>query len=1051
MPGLQSGAAFVRHDWLACHLLIKRLHLVWQRPLSTQYHHQRVVHNLLQNKAITKPFPTHTSWGFLSCLRVNTCRTVRILSNYQLSSNHSTLFTRHLHTSASDMADNKYAIDYAKLGTSKCKKCKQPIAKKDPRIAKLVSNPFSDDGSLMKQYHHITCMFETFARARATTKKIEDPSDLEGFENMEEPEKKLLRKLMDDVAAKAATKSPGKSPARKKPTTQGKLNTSGPVVSPAKHASPAKASQGAGPSSHTGPSKAPYKTTTDPKHADNSFRAFRKLCASITDEASYLAKTREVSNVLKKGSTGSFQGDTYLLLKLLLPGVVKRVYNINSKQLVKLFSQIFGTDLDAMVTDLEQGDVSETVRKFYEQSQACPPIKKSSLNIIEVDAFLAEMAQHTKELDQQRALAKITARCTANDLKMVVRLIKHDLRINAGAKHILEALDPNAYEAFQASRDLLDVVQRVLENRKASNGQPGMTKKLSVRANLMTPVLPMLAEACKSVGYAMKKCPNGMYAEIKYDGERVQIHKSGDNFQYFSRSLKPVLPHKVAHIKDFIPKACPHGNSLILDSEILMVDKNGKILPFGTLGIHKKSAFQDATVCLFVFDCLHFNGENLMDKTMKERRKILERNLTPIPNRVMFSEMQVITKPEDLSSMIVEVIREGLEGLVLKDVKSVYEPGKRHWLKVKKDYLHEGAMADSADLIVLGAYYGTGNKGGIMSTYLLGVHNPSSDGFLTVTKCSGIDDKTLEKLNTELEVVKINKDMSKVPKWLSVSKNLVPDFVVKDPKKAPVWEIQGAEFTQSETHTAGGISIRFPRVTKFRDDKDWKTATNLQRLKDLFKKSKETSDIANLMAQKTGTSSSPGKSKLNTKLKRNNSGSSDQGSSDSPGGAGPSTGVSPTKKMKKRGSKSCKEGEKRGMEEMEADEVQNGDSPQDSKPVCKYGATCYQTNPQHRSKFSHSASGGTNNKGLANIFNGVSAFVPAKHPAFDKLKRYVIAYNGDVADDFGLDEATHIVVDKHIKEAGQKTQLGKYVTTGWIWECIKQKHLVPETNYVPDC
>ena len=56
----------------------------------------------------------------------------------------------------------------------------------------------------------------------------------------------------------------------------------------------------------------------------------------------------------------------------------------------------------------------------------------------------------------------------------------------------LEAVDPNAYEAFQASRDLLDVVERVLENRKASNGQPGMTKKLSVRANLMTPVLPML-------------------------------------------------------------------------------------------------------------------------------------------------------------------------------------------------------------------------------------------------------------------------------------------------------------------------------------------------------------------------------------------------------------------------------------------------------------------------------------------------------------------------------------------------------------------------------
>lgn len=48
----------------------------------------------------------------------------------------------------------------------------------------------------------------------------------------------------------------------------------------------------------------------------------------------------------------------------------------------------------------------------------------------------------------------------------------------------------------------------------------------------------------------------------------------------------------------------------------------------------------------------------------------------------------------------------GLEGLVLKDLESIYEPGKRHWLKVKKDYLFDGAMADSADLVVLGAWFG---------------------------------------------------------------------------------------------------------------------------------------------------------------------------------------------------------------------------------------------------------------------------------------------------------------------------------------------------------
>lgn len=71
------------------------------------------------------------------------------------------------------------------------------------------------------------------------------------------------------------------------------------------------------------------------------------------------------------------------------------------------------------------------------------------------------------------------------------------------------------------------------------------TGRLDVGARIMHPVQPMLAMACKSVDMAFAKCPNGMFSEIKYDGERVQLHKRGKEFKYFSRSLKPVLPHKV--------------------------------------------------------------------------------------------------------------------------------------------------------------------------------------------------------------------------------------------------------------------------------------------------------------------------------------------------------------------------------------------------------------------------------------------------------------------------------------------------------------------------
>lgn len=233
--------------------------------------------------------------------------------------------------------------------------------------------------------------------------------------------------------------------------------------------------------------------------------------------------------------------------------------------------------------------MSETVSTFFESGLLLKPLKKSLVALQEVDLFLDTLKSFTKEDDQQRELTKMAKKCTANDLKFIIRLIKHDLRMNTGAKHVLDALDPDAYEAFQASNNLSDVVQRCLQKKHIKAGVlPGMSKKLSIRASLMTPVKPMLAEACKSFSQAVKKCPNGMFAEIKYDGERVQVHKSGSNFQFFSRSLKPVLAHKVAPVKDHLPKACPHGNNLILDSEVLLVDTNtGTPLPFGTLGVHK--------------------------------------------------------------------------------------------------------------------------------------------------------------------------------------------------------------------------------------------------------------------------------------------------------------------------------------------------------------------------------------------------------------------------------------------------------------------------------
>lgn len=156
-----------------------------------------------------------------------------------------------------------------------------------------------------------------------------------------------------------------------------------------------------------------------------------------------------------------------------------------------------------------------------------------------------------------------------------------------------------------------------------------------------------------------------------------------------------------------------------------------------------------------------------------------------------------------------------------------YKAGGRRWWKVKKDYLGDGAMADSADLVshnvslvrkkhrvfcvflaaphmacclpqvVLGAYFGTGTKGGMMSVFLMGVWDESTGCWKTVCKCgNGHDDAKLAELQHELKdnMVKIGRKYDDVPAWLDVTRGLVPDFVVVSASNLHHNEITGEVF-----------------------------------------------------------------------------------------------------------------------------------------------------------------------------------------------------------------------------------------------------------------
>ena len=90
------------------------------------------------------------------------------------------------------MASAGFSCDYAARGTAACSKCKDKLPKGSLRMAKLAPSPYHE-GDTMKTYFHAKCLFDSFQKARATTKVIDCSSDIEGFSLLESDDKEVIK------------------------------------------------------------------------------------------------------------------------------------------------------------------------------------------------------------------------------------------------------------------------------------------------------------------------------------------------------------------------------------------------------------------------------------------------------------------------------------------------------------------------------------------------------------------------------------------------------------------------------------------------------------------------------------------------------------------------------------------------------------------------------------------------------------------------------------------------------------------------------------------
>nr|BAJ49525.1 ATP-dependent DNA ligase [Candidatus Caldarchaeum subterraneum] len=437
-------------------------------------------------------------------------------------------------------------------------------------------------------------------------------------------------------------------------------------------------------------------------------------------------------------------------------------------------------------------------------------------------------------------LAGLLAQASPVEAKHILRMVTGNMRLGVADMTILDALA----KAFGGEREVYERAYNLssdigLVALTAAREGPEGVRRFRVRVGI--PVRCMLAERLASAEEILEKVGGRGFAEYKYDGERMQIHKSGQTVVIFSRRQENITS-QYPDVVEMVTRGVS-AKEAILECEAVPLDpETGETLPFQEL-MHRKrkkeieKAAEEYPVALYFFDILYVDGEDLTTQPLPIRRKRLE-EIVVESERMKLSTGRMVETPEEVEKFFAEAVEAGCEGLMIKSVdeESVYRAGARgwQWIKLKRDYRSE--MIDTVDLVVVGAFHGRGRRKGRYGALLMAVYNPEKDVFQTVCKVgSGFKDVDLETLTERVNRLRLE---SKHPR---VEALMEPDIWVQP---SLVLEIIGAEVTLSPVHTCAwdvvkqgyGLGIRFPRFTgRVRDDKKPEDATTDSEIVEMYR------------------------------------------------------------------------------------------------------------------------------------------------------------------------------------------------------------------------
>ncbi len=533
----------------------------------------------------------------------------------------------------------------------------------------------------------------------------------------------------------------------------------------------------------------------------------------------------------------------YLTQGKLYPNFVGIEIGIAEKLATRTIALATGKPLQKIEEDYKKtGDLGTTTQRFLEEKTQVI-LRREPLTVKTVYETLDRMAKTTGRGSMEQKLnllAGLLANSTPKEAKYIVRTVTGKLRLGIGDMTVLDALAiaytgdkanrPVLERAYNLSSDLGAVAQTI-----AKEGMKGIKK---FKITVGKPIRPMLAERLPTAQEILKKLGGTGAAEYKLDGERLQIHKDNKQVSLFSRRLENIS----SHYPDVIELSRTHikANEAIAECECVAVNPDtGELLPFQEL-MHRrrkygiKKAMEEYPVSLYMFDVLYVDRRDYTLKPYTERRRELEKIIVQ-DDQVKVVPNLVTGDLDKLEVFFEEAIQDGCEGLLIKDLNSVYRAGSREfsWIKWKREYQSE--LTDTIDLTIVGAFHGRGRRAGKYGAFLLATYDKEADMFRTACKCgTGFTDEDLERFPKLLEPYKIPHPHSRIESKLEADVWFVPKVVI---------ETIAAEITLSPIHTCGmnviregsGLALRFPKYTgRLRDDKGPEDATTVKEIIEMY-------------------------------------------------------------------------------------------------------------------------------------------------------------------------------------------------------------------------